>query len=261
MLHKMANDIDNASISQVTSPPLRKYFAFKRTALEQFPDVTLYSGNMYELHKQFGNRWGLNYTSESGNRIVIKGPVDTEALKRTTVYLNGRNNQIVLDGLKSVSKLDIACISGSIFKIKSPYTIQGMTILCTHGSRIGIGEGCMISRDVLVYASKAHGLYSVADGSRRYKSGVDIGDRVWLGQGVRILAGAEVGEGSVIGSYSVLAGKISNNCAAAGNPCRVTTRNIFWAGEAVADDGNYFDMLRQSGKPVPAFVRRTEEEI
>ncbi len=68
------------------------------------------------------------------------------------------------------------------------------------------------------------------------------------------------GNGSIIGSYSVLAGKIANNCAAAGNPCRVTTRNVFWTGRAVQDDGNYFERLRQAGKPMPSFVRMTEGE-
>lgn len=118
----------------------------------------------------------------------------------------------------------------------------------------------MIARDVLIYSSRAHGLYSVKDGVRRSKDGVDIGDRVWLGQGSRILAGARVGAGSVIGSYSVLAGTISNNCAAAGNPCRVTTRDIFWTGKTLQSTESYFDALKREGKPIPTFIRYTDQD-
>ncbi|MBS7532141.1 hypothetical protein KHC28_00480 [Ancylobacter sonchi] len=58
-----------------------------------------------------------------------------------------------------------------------------------------------------------------------------------------------------------MAGKVPNNCAAAGNPCRVLTENIFWTGNAVPNDGNYFEMLEKEGLPMPDFVRRTNDQL
>jgi len=243
----------------IASPAQSKNFKLKKVKLDQFPDVSLYGANLYELYKLHGTNTGLNLESESGNIIKLTGAINVESLKRTTIYFRGKSNSIIINDLKNVHKLDMACADGSSISIKAPKTVRGMVLFSSHGGQIEIGADCMISQDVLIYASRAHGLYSVADGKRRYKDGVVVGDHVWLGKGTRILAGATVGDGSVIGSYSVLAGRVPNNCAAAGNPCRVTTKNIFWVSTPVADDGNYFEMLKKTGKPVPKFVRPTED--
>jgi len=234
--------------------------AFQPGSLKEVPDMSFSKAILYQVYKNGGGDAGLDCTLPGGNRIILTGPIDIEALKRTTIYLKGKNNRIVIDGLRNVAHLDIACISSSTVSLKSPHSIREMTIVSSQGGRVEVGSGCLISRNVLLYSSKAHAIYGVADGSRRSRDGIEIGDRVWLGQGIRVLAGARVGNGSIIGSYSVLAGKIANNCAAAGNPCRVTTRNIFWTGKAVPG-GNYFDWLRENGKPTPHFVRMTEGEV
>ncbi|MBS7543036.1 acyltransferase [Ancylobacter oerskovii] len=249
---KTAEFIDNKNMGK--ERPI-----FRRSILHEFPDIPLYAANLYNIYKKYGNSNGLNYVSEVGNKIIVSGKIDIDSLKRTTIYLNGNNNSMTFDDLRNVFKLDVACVKESNITINSPNTIRGLTIFCSHGSSVAMRANCMVARDVLIYSSKAHGLYSVVDGSRRFKQGVDIGQRVWLGQGARILAGARVGNGSVIGSYSVLAGRIPNNCAAAGNPCRVTTKDIFWTGKAVPNDGNYFEMLKQINKEMPEFIKMTED--
>lgn len=177
-------------------------------------------------------------------------------MKRTRVYFSGNNNIIQLGRLAGIARLDVACIDGATILMGGTDIVRGATIMASHRATISIGSGCMLSRDIMIYSSGAHGLYNSTDGQRRGTSSIDIKDRVWLGQGARILAGARVGPGSVIGSYSVLAGKIPNNCAAAGNPCRVTSRNIFWTKEAI--EGNYFLHLEKAGKLIPAFAQMTE---
>ncbi len=244
---------------QVDDPGPSKSSPFRRKGLREFPDIALYSANLLEIYKQFGADGGLDYKSGASNSIELKGSFDIEALRRTTVHFSGKNNRMSLEGLRNVHKLDIACIGGSQVSIGSPHTIRGLIVMSSSGSNVEIGSGCLISRDVVVYASKAHGLYSSIDGVRRFKHGVKIDRRVWLGQGSRILTGATIGEGSVIGAYSVLAGKIANNCAAAGNPCRVTSKDVFWTGRAVVGDGNYFEFLQKAKRPVPEFVKRTQD--
>lgn len=256
----MAQDTIATSYRKAIAGNSKQSSPFKRVRMNQFPDIPLFGCNAFELYKKFGGGGGLDYTSESGTSIAIRGPIFDESLKRTRLFLTGRGNSIVIEGIRSTKRLDIACANGSNVVVKSPETIRGLTIFCSHGSFARIGAGCMIARDVLIYSSRAHGLYSVADGVKRSKDGVDIGERVWLGQGARILAGARVGNGSVIGSYSVLAGKIFNNCAAAGNPCRVTTRDVFWTGRTIATKESYFETLKRERKPVPAFIKYTEQE-
>ena len=53
------------------------------------------------------------------------------------------------------------------------------------------------------------------------KGGILVGDDVWLGYGVILLDGAEIGDGAAIGAGSVVTGRIPANAIAAGVPARV----------------------------------------
>jgi acetyltransferase-like isoleucine patch superfamily enzyme len=48
-----------------------------------------------------------------------------------------------------------------------------------------------------------------------------IGSNVWVGRGVAILAGVEIGDNAIIGANSVVTKSIPANCLAAGAPARV----------------------------------------
>lgn len=66
-----------------------------------------------------------------------------------------------------------------------------------------------------------------------------IGDEVWVGEDATLLKNAEIGNGSVIGACSVLAGKIpESHVVVAGNPATIVKRNIFWR---LSNDPAYID--------------------
>jgi maltose O-acetyltransferase len=50
---------------------------------------------------------------------------------------------------------------------------------------------------------------------------ITIGDRAWLGGGVIVLPGVEIGQDAVIGAGSVVTRSVVPGVVAAGNPCRV----------------------------------------
>ena len=50
---------------------------------------------------------------------------------------------------------------------------------------------------------------------------VHIGNKVWCGADVKVLAGATIGDGSIIGAGSVVTKSIPAGVIAAGNPCKV----------------------------------------
>ena len=232
----------------------------KAANIKEIGDVKLYGASLHDLFKdniEHGFVSPLTFTSPNGNRVIYDGRADINSLKRSRIYFNGKNNLIHITSLNSVFRLDIACIGNSSASIKSPNTVRGATIVASHGANIDIGADCMISRDVVFYASGAHGLYNTKDGAPRGNPNITISEHVWIGQGARILGGARVGSGSVIGSYSILAGRIPNNCAAAGNPCRVTSKDIFWSPETISE--NYFDYLKNKGKPLPDYIKMTNQ--
>jgi maltose O-acetyltransferase len=86
---------------------------------------------------------------------------------------------------------------------------------------VKIGRDCMFGPGVHLYA----GTHPVDPDQRcagpEYGSFVTIGDRVWLGGGVKVCPGVTIGDESVIGAASVVTRAIPPRVVAAGNPCRV----------------------------------------
>ena len=91
--------------------------------------------------------------------------------------------------------------------------------------RISIGSSCLIGSNVSISDNDGHPL----DACKRAKGDsvnkfdifpVQIGDKVWLGDGSIVLKGVSVGEGAVIGARSVLTTDVAPYTVAAGNPAR-----------------------------------------
>lgn len=92
-----------------------------------------------------------------------------------------------------------------------------------------------------------------------------IGNHVWLGRQAVVFAGAEVGDGTVIGHRGVGTRSIPNNCVAVGVPTRVVRRNIAWErphlafvaphykpdASYVAKSEEYWNPTRESDEPAP----------
>lgn len=114
-------------------------------------------------------------------------------------------------------------------------------IACLH--RVTIGGGLLCGSRVLI-TDHNHGVYSAGTFAassqsaptqrpveRTLSSGgeVRIGANVWLGDGTVVLAGADIGDGAVIGANSVVTGMIPPDSIAAGAPARVLRQ---WSAEA-----------------------------
>jgi acetyltransferase-like isoleucine patch superfamily enzyme len=109
---------------------------------------------------------------------------------------------------------------------------------CLH--RVTIGDHLLCGSRVLI-TDHAHGSYNGAGASDpaippaqrplASTAPVEIGNNVWLGDGVAVLAGAQIGDGCVIGANSVVTGAIPAGTIAVGSPARPVRR---WDGVARA---------------------------
>jgi len=87
--------------------------------------------------------------------------------------------------------------------------------------KITIGDDVMLAPNVQIYAA-GHPTDPVARYSGfEFGKPVNIGDRVWIGGGVIILPGVNIGSDTVIGAGSVVTKDVPAGVVAAGNPCRV----------------------------------------
>jgi acetyltransferase-like isoleucine patch superfamily enzyme len=104
-------------------------------------------------------------------------------------------------------------------------------VACTH--RVTIGDGVLSGSRVII-TDHSHGIYGgeqqsspeVRPVERKLSNdkSVVIGRNVWLGDGVAVLGGSEIGDGAIIGANSVVNGRVPPFCIAVGTPARPIRR-------------------------------------
>ncbi len=129
------------------------------------------------------------------------------------------------------------CESSSI-RIGERTTFHKDTCLhCFDGKNITIGNDVMFSINIRVLSGDGHSLFDITTGKNvnsileelsDYKKKTVIGDHVWVGMNATIMAGTNIGSGSVIGANSLVKGVFPNNCAIGGNPAKLLKKDVAW---------------------------------
>jgi|WetSurMetagenome_2_1015567.scaffolds.fasta_scaffold36566_4 virginiamycin A acetyltransferase len=87
-----------------------------------------------------------------------------------------------------------------------------------------IGNFCAIAQEVRAFNSAEHPMQSITTypfgRPAETKGLITVGNDVWLGWGVVLMSGITIGDGCIIGAYSVVASDIPPYYVAVGNPCR-----------------------------------------
>lgn len=136
-----------------------------------------------------------------------------------------KRQQIMKELFQSVGKNvwiepDFHCEFGKNILIEDNVYINfGCVILDC--AKVTIGKNTMLGPNIGLYAVN-HSL----DANERIQGGcqgkpIHIGENVWLGGDVKVVAGVTIGDNSVIGTGSVVTKDIPSNVVAVGNPCRV----------------------------------------
>ena len=120
----------------------------------------------------------------------------------------------------------IADCKGAKIKIGSQTRIHGS---CVHARNyIEIGKRCLIAANCQIIDSNGHEAKITNPEKRILSKGVSkpiiIEDDVWLGAGVKVLAGAHIGRGSVVGTVTVVTGFIPPMSIVVGQTCKVVAK-------------------------------------
>ena len=125
------------------------------------------------------------------------------------------------------------------------------------GRNLVLGDDCMTARNVTFLLGDGYAIYDVESAkcvnsvsSDEARNTARLGAHVWVGLNAIVMAGASVGEGSIIGAGAVVKRKFANNVAIAGNPSAVIRRNAAWAREGFGKD------ISQCGE----YAKMTEED-
>ena len=107
--------------------------------------------------------------------------------------------------------------------------LVGTTLVAHKGTKITIGEHCMIAAGTDIRTTDSHPIYNSEGEHINPDKDVIIHDRVWLAKGVWVLKGSVIESDTVIGTRSVVTGHIPKNTISGGIPARVIKTGTTWS--------------------------------
>lgn len=100
------------------------------------------------------------------------------------------------------------------------------------GVAIEVGEDCMFSNNIIVRTSDAHPIYDIQTDIRlNPPKNVVIGNHVWIAPNTKVMKGAVIGDGAIIGSDTMVSKCIPPNSLAVGHPAKVVKHDVKWTRE------------------------------
>jgi acetyltransferase-like isoleucine patch superfamily enzyme len=100
--------------------------------------------------------------------------------------------------------------------------INNNAFIKSEGPGIRIGAGALLGSGITIYDSDFHDLHpDRRRGGAPRMAPVELGENVFIGDGVKILKGVRIGAHSVIGAGSIVSTSIPEGVIAGGNPARV----------------------------------------
>lgn len=156
---------------------------------------------------------------ELGNQVTIN--------RGARLNASGSHSKILLsDRVQIDIGVDIRVSRGDCLIEIGPRTSIGPYTCIAGPGNIKIGQDCLIAAHVGIFANN----HEFADRDHKIREqgvnrkGITIGDDCWLGSGVKVLDGVNIGEGSVIGAGAVVTKDIPPYSVAVGVPARIVAQ-------------------------------------
>ncbi|MEZ8141250.1 hexapeptide transferase [Enterovibrio norvegicus FF-162] len=146
--------------------------------------------------------------------ISIKGSGNTLTFEDGA---NLKGVQLEIDGINCALTIGKNCVIGEGCYLSARESNTSLTI----------GNDCMFSRNVKVMTSDGHDILSSGARINPAKN-INIGNHVWLADGVIVLKGSNIGDGSIIGINAVVTRDVPAHSIAAGNPAKTIKSDVHW---------------------------------
>ena len=173
------------------------------------------------------------------NTVIIEG-IKTHKGKISINIFGDNNSVIIKDGFSISNKLNILIgqnhhnfgkVINSTFFIDKNSSIESMSYVAFNSNiYCNIGERCMFANNVAIFNTDAHPIFDKETGKIINKvKGVKIGNHCWVGANCTILKNTELADNCIVGWGSVVSGKhLTPNCTIAGNPAKKVKEGITW---------------------------------
>jgi acetyltransferase-like isoleucine patch superfamily enzyme/coenzyme F420-reducing hydrogenase beta subunit len=162
-------------------------------------------------------------------QLVIKGSLKmgeqqvSTSHKETRLLLEPNAKMMVNGSYLICAGSYIRVVKNGELILNSGFINEDVQITCA--SKITIGSGCVIARDVVIRDYDGHTIqlpnYEIA-------KPIEIGNHVWIGNRAMILKGVKIGNGSIIAAGAVVTKDVPAKTVVAGIPAKVIKENINW---------------------------------
>ena len=192
------------------------------------------------------NKWGVSNsikTSRNSKKVILGNILNTKIqiqgdsdiiikdgcrLRNALILVRGNNNQVILEEGSFFSGRIELFGDNNTLKIGRNTKINGADFIIHNGTKVEIGSRCLFSTKIDIRTTDSHKIYNSEGEQINSDRDIYIGEHVWIGRLVSILKGAHIGDGSVIGSMSLVSGSIPNHVIAAGIPAKPIKEKIYW---------------------------------
>lgn len=121
-------------------------------------------------------------------------------------------------------------VNNCVLHIGKNFSSNGTMIrICEDSSEVIIGDDCMFSDDISIWASDTHTITDISGNILNIGKFIHIGNHVWLGHGASILKNSTIGDNCVVGTHAIVSGSfVEKNCVIAGSPAKIVKEKINW---------------------------------
>ena len=168
-------------------------------------------------------------------RIGLQAKIEGVSLCVEDAYLKGmigfgRSGSKFFFSKDSSCQIDVRAWRAASLFVGEQATINNARIVLDDGQAY-IGPDAMLSDEILIQAGDQHSIWDLDTMKvvNKQQRPILVGEHVWIGRRVTLLAGAVIGCGSIVGASSVATREVPEFSAAVGVPARVVKERITWS--------------------------------
>ena len=181
-----------------------------------------------------GNIIGLKKNIIGDNNLV---EINNSTVRNSTIKIRGNGNHLVIEEGCTIGKGCSFWLEGNnntiIIGKKTTMTMRCHFNAQEHDTKIIVGEDCMFSNTIIVRTSDSHPIYDKEGNRINPAKDIIIGKHVWIAPSSVIMKGANIGDGCIIGSHSMVNKNVPSNSLSVGMPSKVVKEGVVWTRKNV----------------------------
>jgi len=186
-------------------------------------------GNIFRAEEVTLNKVELDIIGDYNQIIIGRGSDLTNVCFR----LRGSGHRIEFGKNCRVSRGAVLWFEdeNGLLQVGSNTTMVEVHIAVTEpGSKVIIGEDCMLANDIDLRTGDSHSVIDVSTGKRlNFPGNIYIDRHVWIAPHSVILKGVNIGEDSIVATGAVVTRSFESGVIIGGNPAKIIKVGISWS--------------------------------